>query len=100
MQLKHQNFITYQKHTHSRTRRKYKNVAWRFGCIRFFTDQTNLRPGRLTPNILTGLTLSFLRDFHELPYHKSIAGRGEMKNIKKMWVNIKRFGGSKSAGTK
>ena len=43
------------------------------------TGLGNLRPGRLTPNILTGLltltlTLGFLRDFHELPYHKSTAG--------------------------
>ena len=31
---------TYQKHTHSTTCRKYKNVACRFGFGRFFTDQT------------------------------------------------------------
>ena len=31
---------TYQKHTHSRTCRKYKNKACRFGFGRLFTDQT------------------------------------------------------------
>ena len=38
----HDSVLTYQKHTHSKTCRKYKNVQCRFNFGQFFTDKTIL----------------------------------------------------------